>query len=426
MARVSEVSQRALIALAFLAGTLVVYLYNLQYRVWGAGGDTTPAEMLPLALMRNHDLVFDGVGDPRAWWFHRVNGHLISNYPIVPGLFNVPAYLVAHARGVPLDQAHRSMLSVISASIVVALSVCFFFLAVSRIVERRSTAVGATLVYAFGTTAMSVAARGMWQHGPSLLFITVALWLLTRGDVVSVALSGLPLGFAVFNRPVNIVIVAPLAAYVLWRHRRAFLPLTLCAAIPAALMAWYSVRYWGSLRSLGQYPAEGRFSGHVLQGLSGLLLNPNRGLLVFTPLFAFSFAAIAYVLRRPARDPLLTALSVGALGTVGVYSIWDMWWGGSCFGYRLLTELVPSLTLLLAVGWERLFMRSRTTRVAFAVAAAFSLYANFLGAFYYPCGFDTEPNEINAHRERLWDLRDGEIARCSAKLLGRIESHLHR
>jgi len=411
------VSRRVLIALAIAVVALSVYLVNYRYRYWSAGGDTTPAELLPLALERNHDLVFDGLDVPGSWWFWKVKGHLVSGYPIIPGFFNIPAYAIARARSVPLDTAHRSMLSMISASVVTALSVFFFFLAVSRLVARTSTAVGATLVYAFGTTAFSVAARGMWQHGPSLLFLTMALWLIARADRLSVALSALPLGFAVFNRPANLLIAAPLAIYILVRHRRAFLPFAALAAIPAALLAWYSLHYWGTLRNLGQYSAGEWFTGSFGPGLAGLLISPSRGLFIFTPLFLFSAAALV-ALRR---DPLMLALGAGVIGNVLLYTKWWSWWGGTCFGYRLLTECVPALVILLAVGWERIFASSRVAQAVLALFAAVSLYVHFLGAFYYPCGFD----EVG-HPERLWDVRRGELAQCSAKLLGRIESHLHR
>jgi hypothetical protein len=411
------------IAIVLFAVALTLYLHDYRYRFWAAGGDTTPAELLPLALMRNHDLVFDGLGNPNFYWFAQRRGHVISAYPILPGFFNVPVYAIANARGVPLDQEHRSMLSMISASIVTALSVLFFFLAVSRIVARPSTAIGATIVYAFGTTAGSVAARGMWQHGPSLLLLTMGLWLITRGDRVSLSLAALPLGFAVVNRPLNILIVLPLATYVLWRDRRAFAWFSALALVPATFLAWYSLRYWGSLTSLGQYPALHRFNAPFWQGLAGLLFSPARGLFIFTPLFVFAIAAIP---RRPSRDPLLFALATGAITTVLAYAKWDMWWGGSCFGYRLLTECIPALTILLAVGWERMFSKSIAARIAIGVFAAATFYIHFLGAFYYPCGFDTVPNEINAHPERLWDFRETEVRRCSARLFERVESHLHR
>src|SRR5207253_10417319 len=97
---------------------LTYFLYDYRYRFWAAGGDTTPAELLPLAMARNHDLVFDGFEGSGAmpWWFARSRGHVISAYPILPGFFNVPLYAIAHARGIVLDQQHRSMLSMISAS----------------------------------------------------------------------------------------------------------------------------------------------------------------------------------------------------------------------------------------------------------------------------------------------------------------------
>ena len=417
---------RGWVAVALFVLSLVVYVYNYPFRFWAAGGDTTPAELLPLALEQNHSLYFDGFAEKGSWWFHQIRGHSVSGYPIVPGFFNIPTYALARWRGVPLDSSHRSMLSMIDASIVTAASVAFFFLALSNIVTKRSTAVAGALVYAFGTTAFSVAARGMWQHGPSLLFLTIGLWLLTQGSRRSIALSGIPLGFAVFNRPASVLIVAPLALLVLWKHRSAFLAFCTAAAVPATLMGWYSLHYWGTVTTLGQYPSGNFFFGHAGAGLAGLLVSPSRGLLIFTPLFLFSAIMMVSVLRHPARDPLLTAMVPGILLTLALYSKWYAWWGGSCFGYRMLTELVPFLVILLAVGWERLFSSRRALYPLLGLAAVVSLYIHFLGAFYYPSGFETVPNEINAHPERLWSWRDGEIARCSARFAQRIESRLGR
>jgi hypothetical protein len=430
VAALSPTGQRAWPVAALLFGvTLFVYLYNIQYRYWGAGGDTTPAELLPLSLMGDGDLFLDEfvkVGQPLPFWFTRVNGRVVSSYPIVPGFFNMPAYWIAVSSGVPLDSANRAKLSMMSASVIAAASVVFFYLAALRIVGRR-TALAAALLYAFGTTVFSVAARGMWQHGPSLLFLTIALWLLTRSTGVTVALAGLFLGFAVFNRPVNILIVAPLAVFVALRHpvriTAAFLG---CAAVPAALMSWYSLVHWGSALNLGQYAVAGTpydlFSAQrLLTGAAGLLFSPSRGLFVFTPVFLFSFVAMASLLRHPRRQPLLTALSAGVLLTIPMYATWFMWWGGTCFGYRLLTELVPALVLLVAWGWQTM-PRWRAARTVIVMTVIFSLYTNFLGAYYHPCGFDTIPNEINAHPERLWSVRDGELMRCSSKFFARIAS----
>ena len=411
-------ARRGWIALALFALSLCVYLYHYRYRIWGAGGDTTPAELLPLALERNHSLHFDGLDTPGGYWFHERNGHLVSGYPIVPGFFNIPAYTIARWRGVPLDSEHRSMLSMISASVVTAASVAFLFLALSNLCARRATAIGGALVYAFGTTAMSVAARGMWQHGPSLLFLTLGLWLLTSSSRLAVALAGLPLGFAVFNRPVNLLIIAPLALYVLLRHRRAFLPFCAAAAVPAILLAWYSLHYWGTVTALGQYSAGEWFIGHFGPGVAGLLFSPSRGLFVFTPLFVFSAIAMIALVRHPSREPLLAALAVGVLATILLYAKWWAWWGGNSFGYRLLTEIVPPLIVFLASGWERFFSARRVLYPLLGIAAALSLYIHLLGAFYAPCGPDDQ--------KVLWSWRGGELAACTDKVAARIRVHLQR
>ncbi|HET8796081.1 MAG TPA: hypothetical protein VFO89_00230, partial [Thermoanaerobaculia bacterium] len=377
-----------------------------------------------LSLMGDGDLDFDEFvtpGEPVPFWFTRVGGRVISSYPILPGFLNVPVYFVAAKAGVPLDEAHRAMLSMITGSLIAAASVVFFFLAASRLFTWRTAALAA-IVYAFGTTVFSVAARGIWQHGPSLLFLTCAIWLLTRGTHASVSLAGLMLGFAVFNRPVNALIVAPLGLLVLMQHsRRTFALFAFLGAIPMALMSWYSITHWGSILNLGQYAvAKGehdlfRIDG-FFSGLAGILFNPSRGLFVFTPLFIFSFIAMARLLRQPSRNPLLVALSAGVLLTLGLYAIFTIWWGGSCFGYRLLTEIVPALMLVAAWGWETLF-RGRAVRLTIALTAAISFSTHLLGAYYAPCGFDYVPNDINHHPERLWSVRDGELARCTAKAL---------
>jgi hypothetical protein len=160
-------------------------------------------------------------------------------------------------------------------------------------------------------------------------------------------------------------------------------------------------------------------------GLLGLLFNPSRGLFVFTPLFLFSFAAIPALVRRAKSQPLLASGVVSVPMILLLYSMWFSWWGGNCFGYRLLTELVPILVLIGAWGFDHV-LRSTWLRAAIAIAAVVSLYVHYLGAFYAPCGFDSVPNDINSHPERLWSVRDGELARCSSIFFERLSSRVHQ
>ncbi len=428
-AYVRKLLSDAVLAFVLFAGVLVAYLYHAQYRLYGAGGDTAPAELLPLSILDHHTLTFDWTAhDPgltprhdtgALYSFTNVGGHIISTYPIVPGLLNVPVYVLARWRGIELIEG-RYLLSMITASLLTAASVVFVFLTLLNTCERRSSAILFTLVYAFGTSAFGMAIRGMWQHGPSLFFLSLGMWLLARDTAGSIALAGLPLGFAVWNRPTNTILVAALALFVLARRRHAALAFAVLGAIPIALMLAYSQVYWGSMRNLGQYSVNGAwFSTPFIEGLGGILVSPSRGLLIFSPIFVFAPLAVRRVLIRP-----LVAWSAAALPLFFLlYAKWYSWFGGWCFGYRLLTEAIVPLTLLLAVWWERRPW-PRVTGALFTVALAWSVYTNVLGAYIYPCGFNWEPNRINEHQERLWSWSDGEIARCSGRVWSRVRAKL--
>jgi hypothetical protein len=227
----------------------------------------------------------------------------------------------------------------------------------------------------------------------------------------------LALGLAVWNRPTNICLAVPLVLYVFRHHRPAFARFIALAAIPAGLLVAYSWRYWGSPFALGQGHEIGGFSGHVLTGLLGLLVSPNRGLFVFSPIFLFSFAYLLHIPRLLRDDSIYRYLAVSVVLLVLVYSKWSMWWGGHSFGYRLLVETVPPLLLILARAWDGFIARRTLTRLAFAVALLWSVSVHALGASFAPCGFNVEPNDIDQHTARLWDVGDGELARCAARLL---------
>jgi len=153
-----------------------------------------------------------------------------------------------------------------------------------------------------------------------------------------------------------------------------------------------------------------------LTGLAGLLFSPSRGLFVFSPVFLASLIGVVQVMRR-ARDwpPILPYLAVGSALLLLVYSRWGMWWGGTSFGYRLLIELLPALTLFLVPAWRVVISGRTAFRVGFATLVVFSVCANALGAFVYPSSFN---DNLDLETSRLWDVRDSELALCGRRLLG--------
>jgi hypothetical protein len=404
-------NRRSLAALALFIVSFVIYLEGFHY---AGSGDTQPAELLPVTLLRDGDLDFREFvkpADALPYWYQERLGRVISIYPILPGLLNVPVYAAAGALGVDV-YAERIPLSMVSAALISALSVAFLFLALDRLVLRRSTAVLLAATYAFGTCVWSVASRGMFQHGPSLLLQSIALWLLARGDGASAAWSGLFLGLAVVNRPTNLLVAVPLAAVVLWKHRRRALAFFALAAVPLLLRAMYARAYWGSPFSLAQadpFPAVSNFGGNAARGLAGLLASPSRGLLVYSPIFIFVALAIRPAWRSRRRQPLFLALLAGALAILVVTSKWTIWWGGHSYGYRLLIEMLPALILLLALAWEDGVRERPARRAAFFACVAWSVFLQAFGARHQPTGFN---ERLDEDPSVLWSLPESDVARA--------------
>jgi hypothetical protein len=288
---------------------------------------------------------------------------------------------------------------------------------------RPQTAVFLTVAFAFGTALWSANSRSLYQHGAATLFIAAALAaLLTRRSRL-VALSGFPLALAVLTRPTDVVIAGALALYVLRQHRRAFPGFAALAAIPAAFLGWYSWVYWGTPLALGQGQGLAGFTAtEPAIAAIGLLISPNRGLLVFSPIFIFSIVYAIHLMRDRDTQPLLRYVIWSSAALVGLYALWGQWPGGHTYGYRFLIELVPGLTLLLAAAWPRLIEPRPYLRALFMVALLASIYVHGLGAEVSPCGFDTEPTDIDVHHERVWDLGNGEVARCTLRALSDFQS----
>ena len=396
--------------IAFLL-PLVVYGGGLRYL---GSGDTVPTELLPISLLHDHGFDFrEFVPGDLPYWFRLVRGRVVSNYPVLPGLLNLPAYAAARLLHVDL-YSHRFLLSMATSSVIAALSVLFLYLALTRVCRSKAEALAFALLYAFGTTVWSVASRGLFQHGPSVLFLSIALWALLRGGG-AVAVAGLALSLAVINRPTNLVLALPLALYVFRYERRRFPAFAALALPPALFQVWYANAYWGSPFSLAQDVSRGNFSRNFWKGLAGILLSPSRGLFVFSPIFLFASPSVVAAFRPADTGPrrLPRYLLAGVLVTLLVYSSWRMWWGGHTFGYRLITEVAPFLTVLIAVNWPAV-SKKRLAVAAFCLCALFSFYVHFLGAIVFPSGFN---NALDEHPERLWNVQNSELELSTRKLI---------
>jgi hypothetical protein len=391
----------------WVAFFLPLLLYNVGHRYLGSG-DCVPAELLPISILTGGNLDFNEFESSPTppYYFKWLGGRVVSNYPILPGLLNVPVYAVARIAGVDL-MARRQRLSLYTASLLTAFSVLFLYLALRDRYGSAQRALGFSLAFAFGTGVATNGGHALFQHGPALFFLTAALALIVAERPWGIALAGVCLALAVLTRPTNVFLAAPLAFVLARRHPRRLPAFLALAAIPVGLHALYCWRYLGTPWSTGQSVPAGNFSGDAWQGIAGLLMSPSRGLFVFSPFLLFAIpGAVAAFRRSPTGDRLLErALVVGSVAVLGLYARWVLWWGGHSFGYRLITELALPLIVLIAFDWPRI-RSSGLARGLFTVALAWSVAVQYLGGWVFPSHFN---RRVDQEPWTLWNLRDSEL-----------------
>ena len=303
------------------------------------------------------------------------------------------------------------------ASLLVAFTTVVLYKLSLVMLKRAHISVFLALVFAFGTSAWSTASRALWQHGPSMLMLAIALYVLiaatTRPRLVMVA--GLPLALSFVIRPTNAIPILLISIYVYARHRNYFVWYLLCALPIAAGFVLYSLTIYG--HPLPAYFVPDRLG--VLQGrgayayvLAANLVSPNRGLFIFTPMLLFSVLGFV-VARKNLLDNLLFALILLHWFAI---SSFRHWWGGWQFGPRFFTDMLPFLFyfLILAVQWID-SLQGRGRAFAVSVFLAFSLAGMFIhyrGAnSWSTILWNATPVDVDAMPTRVWDWSDIQFLR---------------
>ncbi len=415
-------------ALLLLLATLVCYLANGRSTPFVHAGDTVPNRLIPFSILRFGTLTLDPFrADMEAaggyrWYVQEQGGRLVSFYPIGTPLVALPVYVPLYlglAATGPVSSARlfaaSPLTEKLTASFLAALSCALFYLLVRRRVAQR-VAVGATLAFGLASSMWATASQLLWQHGSVVLMVTTALWLLTWPErpAWSLAGAGCALSLAVLVRPTSIFFALAGCAAVLagdgpFAGRLRRLGLLACAALPAAALnlAYNWAFYQKSLGAYNQV-TDALSLSRIGEGAAGLLVSPNRGLLVFTPIAVLGLAGIGRALVRlvrpdeEGRDPLLAFFGLASLAHLAFMGCYREWAGGWSFGPRYLVDVLPILALAAAGLWPRL--RSPWKPLAWA-ALAWSLLVQVNGAFAYPASrWNVRMTEVGLERA-AWDWR---------------------
>ncbi len=352
----------------------------------------------------------------------RRDGRIYPNYPIGTPLLGAPVVAIGAwltpGRSDPVERWYE--IADFTADVFAALSVAVLFAIALELGAGMDLGIALSLIFAFATPHLPTHAGGLWSHNLSTLLLLSASWLAVAAAGRWGWLSALPLGLAFVTRPTSILLAPWLGLLLLVRRPRQVPAWTaVLVAILAAFVAW-SHGTFGSW--LPPYYLEhlGKGStGGWLEATAGLLVSPNRGLLVFCPLFVFSlWGAWRAFRRRSPEDDLLLVAALFCASTWMLVASFEVWWGGGSYGPRLLAELFPFLTLLLFPVFSALPATGKRWRIAIVgallVAGSWSAFAAIRGATVDATrSWNRWPRRITNHPERVWDWSDLQILRST-------------
>lgn len=386
------------------------------------------------SMIRQHDTNLDEyqslVSPQGDYRLRTVGGHLYYYYPdatpllVTPALWLVNrlyplshptdfyAYLSSHA---PDERTAR--LEKVVASGFVALAAAVMYLVARRFLGIAESSAMA-LMFAFSTSMWSTASRALWQHGPSVLFLTLALYLTLSAENRKPAVFGigLILGYAYLIRPTNSLSVAAFGLYFLVYHRNRvhlFVLGALAILVPYAIHNWLT---YGNILPPYSYQLFQRLGtpADIAEGLAGTLVSPNRGLLIFTPLFAFSvYGASVSITRGPEPFSRVVPYLLAIVGAHWITtSLFEDWGGAWSIGPRYFVDVIPYLMYFLIPVFQMGAWARPALRVSFAAAVLFSTLVQYRSSTSpYPFMWNGKPRALVEAPERKWDWGDLQFLR---------------
>ena len=337
----------------------------------------------------------------------RFPGVYVNKYGLGAGLFAAPFVAAVYPFAPDIYDRRPSTLlwytAKVAAASAVAGSAVFLFLAALAF-ARPSTAACLALAYGLGTCVWSSSSQTLWQHGPNEFFLALGTLLLLREKRSrSAPWVGLSYALAFACRPTAVLALAAAGLYYLVRDRRALLGFAVGCLPVAVLIATYNLHYFGKLAVFGQLggsdelvaafsiraahaatqaaSTSAEFSTSLATGLPGVLISPSRGLLIFSPAIVFAFWGVVRA-WRDATFSVLRPVSIAALAMCVMMARWYGWWGGWCYGYRLLVD-ATTLLAFLAIPVAEEIRRRRILLVAFAVCEIWGITVQVVGAMAY-------------------------------------------
>lgn len=418
--------------LVYFLGWALVYFSGVN-RLLIQSEDTLPAMFLPVALIKDHTIYLDNYytmlvkrypqpDDKKQllgltpFYLKKVDGHYLSAFPLVSGVLAIPIYLVPILFGTPITWFNLSVLAKIAAVVIVSLSgVILYKLLLYFLDEKKSIYV--TLVYLFATINFASISQALWQHGTLELFTMLALLYLVKSEknVKNLGFSGLFMGLAILSRPTAALPFAILCLYVFKKFKgKGVVSFAAPVLIPVMFFLFYNFAFYKNISNQG-YASQLFTSWRtpIYKGFFGTWFSPSKGILVYSPVFIFSVIGAYLAFKRKdlvknIKDIQLFRYTIVIVLThTLIVSMWKHWYGGWSFGYRMSSDIIPYLSLLLVPYFNSSLYEK--TKKWFALAFVWSLGIELMGMAFFDGIWHAAYDKGFINQGWLWSIQNSEM-----------------
>ncbi|GAC1396906.1 MAG: hypothetical protein NVSMB68_13460 [Thermoanaerobaculia bacterium] len=329
-----------------------------------------------------------------------IGGRLLSNKAPGATIVALPAYFIARLLAGPAT-SHNVRVTLnamrLLASTVPAILLSLWLAAVaSRFGCEERPVHSAVVALLFGTPLFAYGLL-FFAHALSAFALFGAFALLfskeDHGLRIQDAAAGALVGLAVIAEYPNVIPAAVLVACALPRLRVGGTIRVMAGGLPFAIvLGVYNKFAFGSVFTLSSAHESNRWYRELARaGLFGvgwpspgvllhLLLDPAKGLFVFSPVLAIALVGVGAAVRTLPRATAL-ALIATPLSILLTFSGYPNWHGGWTVGARYLVPALPFLALLIAFAGER-WIASMLLGASVAATSIVTLVFPFVGLDY--------------------------------------------
>ncbi len=164
---------------------LIFFVPFLLYMLNGreiSSGDPTPTIFVAANIVKHGSIFLDDLHDyipypSLPYYVSEQRGHIVSNYPILPGMMAAPIF--APFIWIGMFENVWAHLGKLTGALYTAASVMLMYLTLKYLIDKAGALI-LSMAYGLGTALWPIAAQSLWQHGPSVFWWTLCFYALVR------------------------------------------------------------------------------------------------------------------------------------------------------------------------------------------------------------------------------------------------------